>query len=100
MAYAFRIDGGSASNGTVRIQHTDGQTPLPAEASGEGLMMSVSALDELVDKVKSQREKIAFAALLLRADAIDPTHGVAFRQALVGKRVTLDPTSDNIMVRS
>lgn len=101
MAVALRIDTFSASSGMVRLSITDGQSPLPAEAEGKGLYVSVDELERMVQSIKDGGWRdIALAALLFRADAIDPNHGAQFRNALVGHFVTLDPASNNMVIRT
>lgn len=100
MAYALRNDGFAVSQGMVRLRETDGQTPLPSEPSQDGVYVSADELEREVQRVKADRQTIARAALLLRADAIDPTHGAAFRNAVIGHTITLDVTSNNMIVYS
>lgn len=90
MATSLTIAGISTADGMTRIRFSDGSSRS----------IGSSVIDDFVKDMIAQLDDILPAALIYRAHVIDPTHGVAFRNALIGKTMTADGSQDNMLVRS
>lgn len=98
MPRALRVDGLAVGGGIVRIKITEGSTPLPAEAEGQGVIFDAALVDDYVAEAEDALRRYALAMIARRAHAIDPSHGATFRNNINGTVITLDWDSDNVVV--